>query len=473
MSFLCSCNPIMMKELRQAVRSRFVTNLLTVFAFLLLIPCWICLSDMGNKAINLHAGRGLFYTLFGILTFVSLQFVPIYTGVRFALERSSGNMDLLFTTTLTPSAIIRGKLLVGIIITILLFSICMPFMVFTYLLRGIDIPSMIVLLSALFLIIAVSIGMALFLASIPAGKIFQSILGIPSLIFLWSLTSFIIFSLGRFISFGLGSWLFTWKFWGILATILILSLMALGAFFRLSVFFITPASANRALPVRLYLTASWLVGFVLAEIWAYSKSDLGLVQNWMFWSIVLFSLFLVMTLGERDDVSKRVARTIPRSPLLRPCAFLFYSGAAGGISWATLMVVCTIALVLFFPHAASGTLMEIEWVMVVIFLYAFNYSMTALLIRKKFTPKKIPRRATWVIVIVMIAIGALLPALWKFFFTAQSSNPLSFVHYGNIFSIDKDSFGVGQLLFLGCWAIIICAARVPWFIKQLKSFKPG
>ncbi|MGA1869855.1 MAG: ABC transporter permease [bacterium] len=473
MSFACSFNPIMVKELRQAVRSRFVTNLLMVFAFLLLIPCWMCLSDAAGKPINFNAGRELFYTLFGILTFVSLQFVPIYTAVRFALERSRGNMDLLFITTLTQSAIIRGKLLVGMIITILLFSICMPFMVFTYLLRGIDIPSMIVLLSALFLIITVSTGMALLIASIPAGKIFRIILGIPSLIFLWYLTFFIIFSLGRFISFGLGSWLFTWKFWGIIATILILGLMVLGAFFRLCVFFITPFSANRALPVRLYLTASWLVGFVLAEIWAYSKSDLGLVKHWMLWSIVLFSLALIMTVGEGDEVSTRVARTIPHSPLLRPCAFLFYNGSAGGISWATLMVLCTVTLALFFPHAAPGAFTEIQWVMVVLFLYAFNYSMTASLIRKKFIPKKIPRRATWIIIIVMISMGALLPALLEFFFTSQGSHPLSLMHYGNIFTVAKNSFDAGQLLFLGVWAIIICAVRVPWFVKQVTGFKPG
>jgi len=36
-----------------------------------------------------------------------------------------------------------------------------------------------------------------------------------------------------------------------------------------------------------------------------------------------------------------VRRTIPRNPLLRLLAFLFYTGSAGGIAWCVLLFVAT------------------------------------------------------------------------------------------------------------------------------------
>ncbi len=52
-------------------------------------------------------------------------------------------------------------------------------------------------------------------------------------------------------------------------------------------------------------------------------------------------LFDVISFGERDAWSLRVSRKIPRSYLLRPIAFLFYSGSAGGMLWCALIFAAT------------------------------------------------------------------------------------------------------------------------------------
>ena len=55
-------------------------------------------------------------------------------------------------------------------------------------------------------------------------------------------------------------------------------------------------------------------------------------MNQNMWLIVLVIRYiqLLISINERDSWGPRVARAIPRSQLLRPLAFLFYSGAAGG-----------------------------------------------------------------------------------------------------------------------------------------------
>ena len=69
-----------------------------------------------------------------ILLAICLLFVPAYTSIRLAFERDT-NVDLLFVTTIKPSAIVWGKMFAALTITVLIFSACMPFMVFTYWLR--------------------------------------------------------------------------------------------------------------------------------------------------------------------------------------------------------------------------------------------------------------------------------------------------------------------------------------------------
>src|SRR5205807_7480474 len=86
------------------------------------------------------AGRQVFRILQGILLGTCLL-VPIYAGLRLGAERSDTNVDLLFISTLRPRAIVAGKLLSSLVLVLLVFSACTPFMTFSYLLRGLDIPT--------------------------------------------------------------------------------------------------------------------------------------------------------------------------------------------------------------------------------------------------------------------------------------------------------------------------------------------
>ncbi|MDM8548504.1 hypothetical protein QUF72_00630 [Desulfobacterales bacterium HSG2] len=163
-------NPIVVKELRQAVRSRFVTGVLMIFLVSLLIAMALFITT--GTTMNKGMGREAFSFLFSVFMVPSMLFVPAYTGTRMFRERAKENMDLLFISTISPTAIIRGKLFAGIIIDILIFSAFLPFMTLTYLLRGVDLPSVFVIMAMAFIAITIATQFALFIASVSSNRIF-------------------------------------------------------------------------------------------------------------------------------------------------------------------------------------------------------------------------------------------------------------------------------------------------------------
>jgi hypothetical protein len=141
-------NPIVIKELRQAVRSWTVTGMLLLFLAVLLVASLIFLVTQSfDSGANMELGGEMFAWFLGILAFASVFFIPLYLGVRVAAERIENNPDLLYVSTLTPARIIFGKFLCGAYVTLLFFSACMPFMAFTNLLRGVDLPTVFLILA--------------------------------------------------------------------------------------------------------------------------------------------------------------------------------------------------------------------------------------------------------------------------------------------------------------------------------------
>ena len=99
-------NPIVVKELRQAVQSRFVVVVLLLFLGLqlLILGSMLVVSDANKRAdlVDYSAGAGIFLGLQYLLVVTCLVFIPLYTGVRMAAERADNNVDLLFVSTLRP-----------------------------------------------------------------------------------------------------------------------------------------------------------------------------------------------------------------------------------------------------------------------------------------------------------------------------------------------------------------------------------
>src|SRR5262249_46628136 len=261
---------------------------------------------------------------------------------RLAAERSAANVDLLFISTLRPRAIIWGKFFSAVVLMLVIFSACAPFMTFTYLLRGIDIPTILLVLAIDFVAVVAAIQLAIFIAVIPGGWVIKAFFGFMGLVGLFYMFVPALMGSIALVEMGLWASLDSWDFWGPAGVVAVVTLALVGLVFFWSVAIVNPPSANRALPVRLYLLGAWLVTGAGFGGWGYWMSEAMPVFIWMVASAMLFCLQLMIAINEREQWAPRVARTIPRRWWLRLPAFLFYSGSAGGVTFAVLMVGLTL-----------------------------------------------------------------------------------------------------------------------------------
>src|SRR5215475_8478712 len=261
-------NPIVVKELRQAVQSRFVIAALLTLLSIQLVAIGIYIVSSGASLSGFYAGQQSFLMLFGILQVVGVIFVPLYTGARLAAERSDTNVDLLFITTIKPRSVIAGKMFAAVTLTALIYTACMPFMAFTYFLRGIDLPSIFISLAIGFVAVVACAQVAVFVALIPVNRTFKVI---------FRLVAMVIFGIGYFATMGGVSSLVNYGVGGAgfrqaMIAMSVVICFLVGLFFVMSVALIMPVASNRALPVRLFITAAWL-------LWGVAAAADGMIED--------------------------------------------------------------------------------------------------------------------------------------------------------------------------------------------------
>ncbi len=472
------CNPIAVKELRQAVQGRFIAGLLLLFLLGQLVTMAAILLTRDEYGYEYEAGRDVFLILFAILIGTCLLFLPAYTAVRLIIERSRANVDLYFVTALRPRTIVWGKFLSGLVLAVVIFSAFMPFLTFTYLLRGIDLGVIFFMLVYGFIATAFAIQLAGFLACIPATRLLRALLGLVGLGIIGWMTlnilrmAYVVLMWGMEFSGDLRRLL------GALIVTLVVVLTAMGYLFVWSVALLSPPSANRALPVRLYMFITWLITGAGAFIWGLAEHDTSPVEAWLVLAVIMFCVALLTAVSEREAQGPRVARRIPRSRWLRVFAFLFYSGAAGGVLWACLMI-CLSLLVL--PLFNAITLLRFRSTTHVadivsgsagLALYVFCYAMTASLIRRGLF-RKATQGHTWIIAVFLAGIAFLVSVLrfilhadpWAYREVWNLANPTL------VFSGNEETRSLA-FTFVSVWAGIVTLLSLPWFHRQVRSFRP-
>ena len=144
-------NPILVKEARQALKSRQF-----VVTFGLLLLCGLAWSLMGVALLM----PGIYYSPSGqfmligyyfILTVPMLLIVPFSAYRSLAGEREDGTYELLSITTLCSRQIVTGKLGSAVLQMLVYYSALSPCIAFTYLLRGVDVITMALVLFYTFL----------------------------------------------------------------------------------------------------------------------------------------------------------------------------------------------------------------------------------------------------------------------------------------------------------------------------------
>ncbi len=151
-------NPILVKETRQALKSRqFVVTFLVT-----LIGCWVAsfavVGIVGMDVFYVASGDRMLFVYCAILAFPLMIIVP-YTAFRsLASEQEDNTYDLLSITSLTSRQIVTGKLGSAVVQMLVYLSAVSPCIAFSFLLRGVEVLTVVVLLGSYVL---VSLGLSM------------------------------------------------------------------------------------------------------------------------------------------------------------------------------------------------------------------------------------------------------------------------------------------------------------------------
>ena len=487
-------NPVWVKDLRQAARNWTVTGtlllMMAVFYFIALGAMIFGETDSGASS---YVGPGI-YSAIGITTLIAAYiFIPIYVGIRTLMERISINADLQYITTMTPQQIIRGKILSSTYLIILFYSAAVPFLVFSYLLRGIDLPTILLSVVLTFLLNVLLTMGAIVLALSPLHIVMKILLALfvgGNAIFsaMW-------FVIGAVASnaitrlFGLGS------FWNeavpIMITFALDAILIAGLLYQTAVAFITPTSANRSKPLRIYFTLFCSAVVLQFYLWAWFTNEEDLFLPVIVIIPCLVILGFLFSIAGRDDLSLRVQREIPSNPFSRLVAFFFFNGTLSCLLWLLGLWIATAFSLLIFnvlwnEFQASSLMRDFDdiylpYVVPSIFvLYCFAYALLGLWLHRTLLPKKSPKLASLFFVLLL-----LLPFLFLiivYFVFAQDMIDEDWVIPGmvpNVFMVMNNY--PEEERNLGLWVHFVSAIfmvgltlllNTKWIIQQVKQFKP-
>jgi hypothetical protein len=354
-------NPILVKESRQALKSR---QFVITFTFMLLVT-WIAtivaVTSLWPTIYYLPYGIYLLTTYSIILAAPLIIVVPFSAFRSLAVEREDGTFELVSVTSLSARQIITGKLGSAFAQIMVYCSAIAPCLVFTYLLRGVD------LVRILFVIawtIAISGGLcciSLLAATFSRARYMQSLLSVGLLFlllgagFMWLMAIIGITVEGENLPWGM-YWF--WALMGYLCMLLVcLSITCvLAASAQISF-----ASDNHATTVRLSLFFTQALatgGFVYLVCLADDAHGIVAIAflGCGFWAIV-GSLMM----GDSGFISERVRRTLPASLFGRALFSWFNPG--GGTAYVFTCVTMVTGIggsLVFCMFATEGNFFGVQ-----------------------------------------------------------------------------------------------------------------
>jgi ABC-type transport system involved in multi-copper enzyme maturation permease subunit len=415
-------NPILVKEARQALKSKQF-----VVTFTLLLMCGWGWSLLGIALIS----PGVYYAPAGPFMLIGYYFVlavPLLVVVPFAAfrslasEREDGTYELLSITALSPRLIISGKLGSAVLQMIVYYSALTPCIVFTYILRGVDIVSIGIVLFWTFLF---SVGLSvvgLLFATATRSRNWQVLFSVVFLLallfvgFLWSLAVVQILGYGGTPAYDEPD------FWLAMAACLTAYVAFFVLFIQAAAAQIMFVSANRSTALRAtmfvhqLLWAGWIMFFWIR----FELDELFLVM--MTFAALYWAIMGALMTGEAPQLSPRARRSLPQSFLGRAFLTWLNPGSGTGYAFAVSNLFALAVLSLTAGAAAhwlafDGKPDEGWWpafsLMAVAYVAAYlGLGRLVLLFLRRFVWGGLPM--AFVVQLFVAAMGALLPFLIQF-----------------------------------------------------------
>ena len=481
MSFLFALNPVTLKELRQMVRSRLVATGLIAFLLMQLIGVSLVLLTVRSEAhssAGLYGsalGEGVFHTVYFLLSGIVLLCIPLFMGTRMGIERAKEQLDLQFTTALKPRQFVDGKIASAVVLILMFASASLPFLVLSYLLRGIDLFTVLWSFCGLLVVAVCCLYGILFLGVIGVSRVFRIFLLLGVIFALLFIMGWVNIGSAAWMASGRGLPLSSWDEIAGFALTLLLIVSGCALARVVTVAALSPPHANRGLPVRACITAAWLLWGLVCLAYAGVKRDAGSVTVWGLLSVLAAAVLLAVAASMPGGHSRRVLAAVSPRAWVRLVQFVFFSGVEGGMVWALSLGLCTVAslvaLNLCLPHLHNGAeLTTGNLSAIFLYLSAIVCSVRAAWVYA--LKRVLSHRLVGVIALVMVALGSLLPYLLTLDSSAADASHAS-RWFGNVVStFDSDNADLRfHIAYSSVWAMLAWSACMPSVFGAFRRFR--
>lgn len=322
-------NPILVKETRQALKSRQFTA--SFWLVLLFAAGWsfVGISLVMPQVYYLPSGRYMLTGYFIILCIPLLLVVPFSAFRSLATECEDGTYELLSITSLSARQIVTGKLGSAILQMMVYYAALAPCIAFTYLLRGMDVGTIAILLVGTFLMSVLFSCVGLVFAGITKSRQWQALTSVLLLILLiiggWTWGYWMMFlvhadsGVVNTVSFwhGVG---FVLSMYVTVVTMLVLIAAAQNSF----------ASENRSTKIRVTMLAQFLVycSWMFYLWFAYGFEHMPWIT--LMCAGIVWTVYGAFLTGEIAELSPRARRSLPQSFFGRTFLTWFNPGSATG-----------------------------------------------------------------------------------------------------------------------------------------------
>lgn len=334
-------NPILVKETRQAMKSR---HFVITFSVLLIASLgWTIagsLSLMPGIYTTPSAPRMLI-GYYAVLALPMLLVVPLAAYRSLEGEIDDGTLELLSITALSPWQIVLGKLASAVLQMLMYFVALFPCVAYAYTLRGVDLPTTLIIMGILFVAGLLLTIVGLFFAPMTQGRSGR-VVTLLALIFVllfseWCVGFFVVEMIFSSNPMPPG-----WTGFLVIAAIIVTASIG-HLLLTVTAAQLTPVTENRSTPIRLSLLLLTGVGVALST---YAAMALGEDSPavWGICTVFLAGLWTVagcMMAAESPVMTPRIRRELPASFLSRMCFTFLTPGPASG-----LMLTCSVAIML-------------------------------------------------------------------------------------------------------------------------------
>lgn len=340
-------NPILVKETRQALKSRQFVGTFSVLLFAAL--AWTIVGSLWLMP-GIYTSPSAPQMLVGyylVLALPMLIVVPLAAYRSLEGEIDDGTLELLSITVLSPWQIVLGKLASAMLQMLLYFVALFPCVAYAYTLRGVDLPTTMLMMGILLVAGVLLTIVALFFAPLArtrTGRI-VTLLAVMALLLAaeWVLGYLVISMIleGNPVS---GDVLF----FMVIATVAIAS--GLGhLFLTATAAQLTPESENRSTHIRVSMMilsaiVVGLAGLAMAlfrgtEDSLNGEADIVLLFMGALALAGLWTVCSPMMAGESSIMTPRIRRELPKSFLARATLTWLTPGPASGLVFAVVNIV--------------------------------------------------------------------------------------------------------------------------------------